>query len=70
MAEVTSKMDELNKPNLKLDVSIDVLHEGMQYMKKQVRDMELENKDCVIVIGASRSGKGTLISALKGITMK
>ena len=32
--------------------------------------MELADKDVFIVIGASRTGKGTLLTALQGVKMK
>ena len=32
--------------------------------------MDLKNKDIFIVLGPTRTGKGTLLTALKGIQMK
>jgi len=39
-------------------------------MKKYVDECELEDKDCLVVIGSSRAGKGTLLSALMGADVK
>ena len=39
-------------------------------MFAQVDDMQLKNKDVFIVLGPTRPGKGTLLTALKGVPMK
>ena len=36
----------------------------------EVDRMQLEDKDIFIVVGASRTGKGTLLAALRGVNMK
>jgi len=38
-------------------------------MKEKVDEMQIENKDVIVVIGPSRSGKGTLLAALEGVKM-
>jgi ABC-type phosphate/phosphonate transport system ATPase subunit len=35
-------------------------------MEEKIELLDLAEKDVVVVIGASRSGKGTLLTALKG----
>ena len=35
-------------------------------MEEKIDQLDLAEKDVVVVIGASRSGKGTLLTALKG----
>ena len=39
-------------------------------MEEKLDQLDLADKDIVVVIGASRSGKGTLLTALKGKKIK
>lgn len=39
-------------------------------MFKKVDELNLENRDLLIPIGPSRTGKGTLIAALQGIKIR
>lgn len=39
-------------------------------MEEKMDQLDLADKDVVVVIGASRSGKGTLLTALKGKKIK
>lgn len=39
-------------------------------MFEQVDQMELEGKDIFIVLGPTRTGKGTLLTALQGVQMQ
>jgi ABC-type phosphate/phosphonate transport system ATPase subunit len=47
-----------------------VLKEGMQWMTEKISTMSLKNKDVIVIIGNSRVGKTTLLTALKGVNMK
>lgn len=51
-------------------MSIQLLQEAREWLTNTIYDMELANKDVFLVIGASRTGKGTLLEALKGTPMK
>lgn len=44
--------------------SLRCLYEAVEYLSLQVEAMNLHDKDIFIVIGASRTGKGTLLAAL------
>jgi len=44
--------------------------EATDWLFDLVDQMDLKNKDIFIVIGASRTGKGTLLRALNGIPLK
>ena len=46
--------------------SIQLLHESIEFLFKYVDNMNLHDKDIFIVVGPSRTGKGTLLAALKG----
>ena len=39
-------------------------------MKAKIKQMNLTHKKVLVVIGSTRAGKGTLLTALKGIKMK
>jgi len=39
-------------------------------MINRINQMQLHNKNIIVVIGATRAGKGTLCAALQGYTMK
>ena len=41
-----------------------------KYMEKSVGEMQLEDKNVIVVIGPSRAGKGTTLAALLGKKMK
>ena len=47
-----------------------VLREGMQWMEEKLSTMSLKEKDVIVIIGNSRVGKTTLLTALKGLNMK
>ena len=69
------KMSELKKPIKERTVfnaqdTVQCLYEATTWMFAQVDDMQLKNKDVFIVLGPTRTGKGTLLTALKGIQMK
>lgn len=51
-------------------MSIQLLYEARQWISKCIEDMQLAKKDVFLIIGASRTGKGTLLEALKGTPMK
>ena len=40
------------------------LYEAIDFLFKYVDDMKLHEKDIFIVVGPSRTGKGTLLAAL------
>lgn len=59
---------ETNRQELKMVQSqqIQCLYEAREWLMSNVDKMNLAEKDVFIVIGASRTGKGTLLSALSG----
>lgn len=50
--------------------SIQVLYEAIDFLFAYVDGLNLHDKDVFIVVGPSRTGKGTLLAALKGQKMK
>ena len=69
------KMMELGKPKKERSVfnaqeTVQCLYEATTWMFAQVDDMHLEDKDIFIVLGPTRTGKGTLLTALQGVKMK
>ena len=56
--------------NYKAPQSLMTIKEAIQWGFEIIDQMKLEEKDIFIVIGPSRSGKGTLLQALKGKAMK
>ena len=54
----------------KVEESCACLFECLTFLKQRVNDMNLADKDVLILIGPSRAGKGTLLSALQGNKMK
>ena len=50
--------------------SIQILYEAIDFLFAYVDNMKLQDKDIFIVVGPSRTGKGTLLAALKGQKMK
>lgn len=44
--------------------SMQFLHEAIEFLFKYVDSMKLHEKDIFIVVGPSRTGKGTLLAAL------
>lgn len=50
--------------------SIQCLSEATEWLFDSVDSLGLEDKDILIVVGPSRAGKGTLLTALKGVEMK
>ena len=50
--------------------SIQCLYEAVDFLSIEVDKMEVKEKETFIVIGASRTGKGTLLSALHGANIK
>ena len=44
--------------------SLQCLYEAVEYLSLEVEAMQLQDKNIFIVIGASRTGKGTLLAAL------
>ena len=51
-------------PQFKLEESVQCLHEGISWMEERVNEMELADKDMVVVVGPPKAGKGTLLAAL------
>jgi guanylate kinase len=47
-----------------------VLYEAIDFLFAYVDGLNLHDKDVFIVVGPSRTGKGTLLAALKGQKMK
>ena len=47
-----------------------VLREGMQWMAEKLSSMSLQKRDVIVIIGNSRVGKTTLLTALKGLNMR
>ena len=45
------------------------MHEAITWIFDKVDQLNLANKDVIVVIGPSRSGKGTLLAALQGSKM-
>lgn len=69
------KMLELAKPIDQRMVfnaqdTVQCLYEATTWMFEQVDQMELEDKDIFIVLGPTRTGKGTLLTALQGVQMQ
>lgn len=50
--------------------SIQCLYEAIDFLSLEIEKMDVKNKDLFIVIGASRTGKGTLLAALHGAKLK
>jgi ABC-type sugar transport system ATPase subunit len=46
--------------------SVQLLYEAIEFLFTYVDNMNLHDKDIFIVVGPSRTGKGTLLAALKG----
>ena len=46
------------------------MYEATTWMFAQVDEMKLEEKDIFVVLGPTRTGKGTLLTALQGTKMK
>lgn len=44
--------------------------EAIDYMFNKVDELDLSGRNVLIPIGPSRTGKGTLIAALQGISLK
>jgi len=61
---------EQGVPEFTASDSIQCLSEATIWNEQTVKEMNLKDKDIFIVIGASRTGKGTLLSAMMGQTMK
>jgi len=49
---------------------VQCLAEAIKWMFGKVDQLELEGKDIFVALGPSRTGKGTLLSALQGYKMK
>lgn len=49
---------------------IQCLYEATEWLKDHIDAMNLADKNIFIIIGASRTGKGTLLTALQGQKMK
>lgn len=50
--------------------SIKLLYEARHWLSTTIHAMDLHSKDIFIVIGPSRTGKGTLLEALKGANIQ
>ena len=50
--------------------SIQCLSEATEWLFDCVDSLGLEDKDILVVVGPSRAGKGTLLTALNGVEMK
>lgn len=48
---------------------IQCLWEVNQWNTKNIEELNLEQKDIFVIIGATRSGKGTLLTAIQGRKM-
>ena len=69
------KMSQLKRPIQEREVfnaqdTVQCLYEATTWMFAQVDEMQLQHKDVFIVLGPTRTGKGTLLTALKGVQMK
>ena len=69
------KMVEMQKPGDQRDQltaaqSIQCMYETTEWLFDSVDSLNIKDKDILIVIGPSRAGKGTLLTALKGVEMK
>lgn len=70
------KMQELAKPikdrtiKFKPAETVQCMFEATTWMFAQVDEMKLEEKDIFVVLGPTRTGKGTLLTALQGTKMK
>lgn len=49
---------------------IQCMAEAIEWQFDKVDELQLEDKDILIPLGPSRTGKGTLIAALQGFKMK
>lgn len=67
---VSRLFDENERPDMTLDEKIEAIYAGIHWQYKWIADMDLENKEVLILIGPSRVGKGTLLEAIKGTKMK
>lgn len=69
------KMKDMQQPpeerrELTAAQSIQCLSEGTEWLFDCVDALGLEDKNILIVVGPSRAGKGTLLTALNGVEMK
>ena len=69
------KIEEMNKPQkdrhqFSPSEQIQCLADSIECLFESVDKMNVEDKDIAVVIGPTRAGKGTLLSALKGQKMK
>jgi ABC-type ATPase with predicted acetyltransferase domain len=64
------ELKDYPKKDFSIGDSVQLLHEAIEFMFAYVDTMKLHDKDIFIVVGPSRTGKGTLLAALKGQKMK
>lgn len=70
MQKTEEEQEKYPKKNFSSGDSIQLLHEAIEFLFSYVDTMNLHEKDIFIVVGPSRTGKGTLLAALKGQKMK
>ena len=62
------KLSDMRSSEQRLELtpaqSLQCLYEAVEYLSLEVEALDLQNKNVFIVIGASRTGKGTLLAAL------
>lgn len=64
------KSEDQQKLVLTASQSIQCLHEAIDFFSLEVDRLAVDEKEIFIVIGASRTGKGTLLAALHGAQIK
>lgn len=50
--------------------NVQALAEAIELMQDQVNQLDIDGKNLLIPLGASRTGKGTLLAALLGYKLK
>ena len=57
-------VDPKHRQTLNPAQTVQVLYEATHWMFNQVDEMKLKDKDIFVVLGPTRTGKGTLLAAL------
>ena len=65
-----NKRNQFKVGQMDISESLMCMQESNDWNNKIIDQMNLQNKDIFLVIGPSRSGKGTLLSALLGHRIK
>ena len=69
MQKTEEELSKYPRKSFSAGDSIQLLYEAIEFMFAYVDNMNLNDKDIFIVVGPSRTGKGTLLAALKGQKM-